>query len=180
MFAVVFAQHSDNGDLTFLGWITALAYVVGALFCVWAGIVTRRSDKQQPWWILAVILFFLGVNKLLNLQTALINLGRAAARAQCWYRYQRVAQVVFAVLFALALMAVFAAFLKKWGWFVKGRPLVLAGVLLLLLFVVVRASTFNHVDELLHLNLYDDYWGWILELGGIACIAWSAAHVKVR
>jgi hypothetical protein len=185
MFAIEFTQHSDNGDLTVLGWTTASAYVVGGLFCVRAGIVAhqdgrRCSGRQQPWWLLAAVLLFLGINKLLNLQTTLINLGRAAARTEGWYQYQRVAQAVFAVLFTLALMAVFTAFLKKWGWFVKERPLVLAGVLLLLLFVVIRASTFNHVEELLHLNLYDDYWGWILELSGIACLAWSAARVQAR
>jgi hypothetical protein len=180
MFGIVFAQHSDNGDLTFLGWTTALAYVVGALFCVRAGIVTRHSDKQQPWWILAVILLFLGVNKLLNLQTRLINLGRSAAQTQGWYPYEREAQAVFVVLFTLVLAATLAACVKKWRRFVKEQPLALAGVLLLFLFVVVRAATLNHVDALLRLNLYDDYWAWTLELIAAACLAWSAAQVKAR
>lgn len=184
-FAIVFVQHSDNGHLTVLGWTTALVYFVGGLFCARAGIVARQgghrsAGKQQPWWLLAAILLFLGINKLLNLQTTLINLGRAAARTEGWYQYRRVAQAVFAALFTLALLVVFAALLKKWRWFVKERPLVQTGVLLLLLFVVIRALAINHVEELLQLNLHDDNWGWTLELLATACFAWSATQVKVR
>jgi magnesium-transporting ATPase (P-type) len=184
-FAIVFAQHLDNGHLTPLGWAVAVVYVLGALCCARAGRVTQQdgrrcSNKQQPWWVITAVLLFLGINKLLNLQTTLINLGRATAWTESWHQYQRVAQVVFVVLFTLALLAVFAAFLKKCRWFVKERPLPLAGVLILFLFVVIRVSTLNHVEALFHLNLYDNYWGWILELGGTACIAWSAAQIKAR
>jgi hypothetical protein len=184
-FAIVFTQHLDNGQLTPVGWAVAVAYGLGALCCARAGWVTqpdgrRCSGKQQPWWLLAAILLFLGINKLLNLQTTLINLGRAAARTEGWYQYRRVAQTVFAVLFTMALLSVFAALLKKWRWFVKERPLVQTGVLLLLLFVVIRAFALNHVEELLHLNLHDNNWGWALELLATACFAWSATQVKVR
>jgi len=184
-FAIVFAQHSDNGHLTPLGWAVAVVYGLGALCCARAGRVTQQDgrrcpDKQQPWWFLAATLLFLGINKLLNLQTTLINLGRAAARTWGWYQYRRAAQAVFAVLFTLALLAVFAALLKKWRWFVKERPLVQTGVLLLLLFVVIRAFALNHVEELLHLHLHDDNWGWTLELLATACFAWYTTQVKAR
>jgi hypothetical protein len=184
-FAIVFAQHLDNGHLTPLGWAVAVVYVLGALCCARAGRVTQQdgrrcSDKQQPWWVMTAVLLLLGINKLLNLQTTLINLGRATAWTEGWHQYQRVAQVVFAVLFTLAMFASLAACLKKWKWFVNEQPLVLAGVLLLFLFVVLRASTINRIDERLHLRLYDDYWGWILELLATACFAWSAARVKPR
>ena len=184
-FAIVFAQHSDNGDLTPVGWAVAVVYMLGALCCARASIVARHdgrccAGKQQPWWLLASILLFLGINKLLNLQTTLIKLGRAAARTEGWYQYRRVAQTVFAVLFTLVLLAVFAVLLKKWRWFVKERPLVQTGVLLLLLFVVIRAFALNHVEELLQLNLHDDNWGWTLELLASACFAWSATQVIAR
>ena len=183
MFAFAIIWHSATGYPTLPAWAMAGAYVTGALFCARAGIVTRqahRPDNLTPWWVLAIILLFLGINKLLAFQTLLIQFGRQIMLAQGWHQYRRVAQAVFAVLFTLALLAALAACLKKWRWFVKQQPLVLAGVLLLFVFVVVRAATFNHVESLLHLNLHDDYWGWILELGGTACLAWSAAKVKAR
>ena len=183
MFALAIIWHSNSGYPTLPAWVMAGAYVIGALFCARAGIVTRqahRPDKLNPWWGLTILLLFLGINKLVALQTLLIELGRAAARTEGWYQYRRVAQAVFVVLFTVLLLITFAVCLKKWRWFLKQQPLVLAGVLLLFVFVVVRVSAFNHVESLLHLNLHDDDWGWIIELGGIACLAWSAAQVKAR
>lgn len=185
MFAFAIVWHSDSGYPTLPGWIMAGAYAVGALFCARAGIVTRqtqleRSGELAPWWLLAAALLFLAINKLVALQTLLTHLGRALAKARGWYQYRRVAQAVFAVFFTLALLAALAACFKKWRWFVKEQPPVLAGVLLLFLFVVVRAATFSHVESLLHLNLHGNYWSWILELGGIACLAWSAAWRGTR
>ena len=163
----------------------AVVYVLGALCCVRAGKVTQQdrrrcSDKQQPWWVMAAALLFLGINKQLNLQTWLIDLGRATARTEGWYQYRRTAQVVFVVLFTLAMFAALTACLKKWGWFLNEQPWVQYGVLLFLLFVVVRASTINHIEERLHLRLYDGYWAWTLELLATACFAWSATQVKAR
>jgi hypothetical protein len=180
-FAIVW--HSDTGYPTLPGWTVAGAYVVGALFCVRAALVTRQAqqpNKLNPWWVLAILLLFLGINKLIALQSLLIGLGRAAARTEGWYQHRRVVQAVFVVLFTLALLTMLAACFKKWRCFLKEQPLVLAGFLLLSVFVVIRASGFNHVEELLHMNLQDDDWSWILELGGIACLAWPAARVKTR
>jgi MFS family permease len=181
--AIEFTQHLDNGNLSLLGWIVAVAYVLGAVFCVRAGLVTqqhgrRHSNKEQPWWGLAAVLLFLGVNKWLDLQTVLIGLGRAASRTEGWPQSGRAVQVVFVVLFTLAILAAAIACLTKWGWFLKKHPGVCAGVALLFLFLVVRDATINHVDELLHVSLYDDSWGWILELLATTCFAWSAAHAK--
>lgn len=185
LFAFVFAQHSSTGDLTFLGWTTALAYGAGSFFCVRAAIVSQQAGgrcpgKEPPWWILACILLSLGLNKLLNLQTVLINLGRTISRTQGWDAHQRAVQAVFVAVFTLVLLITVAASYRKWRWFAREQPWARAGVLLLLLFVVVRVATLNHVDSLLHLNLYDDYWAWSLELLASACLAWSAAKVETR
>jgi hypothetical protein len=184
LLAIEFIQHlGSKGDLSPLGWAVATAYVIGAAFCARAGLVTQQhgrcdSDKHPPWWGLAGVLLFLGINKGLNLQTWLIGLGRAASRTEGWSRYERTVKVVFVVLFTLATLAVVVACLTKWGWFFKQQRAVSAGVALLFVFVVVRAATINKVDELLHVNLYDNSWGWILELLATACFAWSAAHVN--
>jgi hypothetical protein len=185
MLGFAIAQHLDNGDLTLLGWTTAAVYMVGALLCARAGMVTgqaagHRADKREPWRVLTTLLLFLGINKKLNLQTLLIGLGRAGAWSGGWYQHRREVQAVFVLLFTLVLLAALMASLRRWRWFLKEHPLVLAGVLLLFLFIAVRASNFNHVEQLLHLNLYDDYWGWILEWGGTACLGLSAAQVKAR
>jgi uncharacterized membrane protein YbjE (DUF340 family) len=120
MFPLAIVWHPDTGAPTLPGWIMAGAYVVGAPFCARAGslmcqVQLQRAGKLDPWWALAAALLFLGINKLLALQTVLINLGRAVARAQGWYEYRhvRVAQAVFAVLFTLSLLAALAACFRK-------------------------------------------------------------------
>jgi hypothetical protein len=183
LLAIEFTQHLDNGNLSPLGWVVAVVYVIGAVFCAQAGLVTQqhgraRSDKQQPWWGLAVVLLFLGLNKWLNLQTWLINLGSAVSQSEGWSQYGHAVRVGFVVLFTLAVLTATIACLVKWGWFFKQQPLVGTGVALLFLFIVVRAATINHIDDLLHVNLHDDYWGWILELLATTCFAWSATLVS--
>ncbi|MGH9592667.1 MAG: hypothetical protein ACRD5L_06220 [Bryobacteraceae bacterium] len=179
------AQHSNNGDLTLWGWATAVAYVVGAILCERAARVTprdesRRSDNQWPWSAVAAVLLFLGVNKLLNLQTVLIHLGREVSWTGGWYQDRRTVQVMFVLFFTLALVAALAIGLKKWGRFLKERPAVLVGILLLSLFVVIRASAFNHLEDQFRVKLHDDDWSWALEWTGILCIAGSAALAKTR
>jgi len=183
--AIVFAQHGVNGELTPVGWTVAGVYVVGALFCARAGIVShqdgdRRPNNQAPWSLLAAVLLLLGINKKLDLQSLLIHAGRASARAEGWDQYRRLAQAVFVMLFTLTVFAALAACLRKWRRFVNEHPLILAGILLLVLFVVVRASTLSHVDERFHVRFYDEYWGWILESVATVCFAWSAAQARAR
>jgi uncharacterized membrane protein len=127
---------------------------------------------------MAAVLLFLGINKKLDLQSLLIHAGRASATAEGWYQYRWMAQTVFVVLFTVSVVAALAACLKKWRRFVNEQPLILAGILLLALFVVVRASTLSHVDERFHMLFYDEYWAWILELLATACFAGSAARAK--
>lgn len=185
LLAIVFTQHLVNGDLSRLGWVVAAVYVIGGLFCVRAGMVVqqrgpRNSGKQVPWWGLAGILLFLGINKGLDAQTLLIHLGRAASQPTGWSHGERTVQIIFVALFTIAAMALAVACLVKWGWFFKEQRMVCAGAALLFLFVVVRDATINHVDERLHLNFHDDHWGWVLEVLATACVAWSAARVKAQ
>ena len=174
--------HWGYDDSSLVGWTVTAAYLFAAGLCAQAGLRMRRASgnsagQYQPWWFLAAVLLFLGLNKQLDLQTLLINAGRGMARAEGWFGYRRIVQAAFVVLFTLALVAGLVACVTKWRPFFRERPLVLAGLLSLLLLVVIRASGFNHVEELLHLDLHDDSWGWALELGGTVCVAWPATKV---
>jgi hypothetical protein len=52
----------------------------------------------------------------------------------------------------------------------------LLGLSSLITFIVIRAASFHHVDVLLRSQLLGIRVNWILELGGIALIALSAAQ----
>lgn len=68
--------------------------------------------------------------------------------------------------------AFFAARARR---FIAQNRLAFMGVLVLLSFVVLRASTINHANELFGVELKDARWAWLLELCGSLLIALSAA-----
>jgi hypothetical protein len=124
---------------------------------------------------LAAGLLFLGINKQLNLQTLMIVLGRRAALAGAWYQRRRFVQAFFCAAFALlglGFLGFFASCAKR---FITKNRLAFAGIIVLLLFVVLRASTINHANELIGVELNDARWAWALELCGSLLIALSAA-----
>ena len=169
--------HSDTGDPTLSAWAMATVYVVAAGFCARVGSVThQRTGQRLPWWIIAGILLFLGVNKLVAFQTVMFQLGRATAASQGWSEHRRTVQAVFAGLLAEILLITGCFACWKWRSLAKERPLVVVGVFLLVLLIMIRAANFTHVLELLQLDLHDDVWGWLLELAGAGCLAYAAAR----
>jgi len=169
--------HPQFDNPNFLGWSVVAAYLLAAVFC---GRVALRTDKSvseggRIWWLLAVGLLFLGINKQLNLQTLMIVMGRRAALAGGWYESRRFVQTIFCAAFALlglGLLGFFAAYPKR---FIAENRLAFAGIIVLLSFVVLRALTINHANELFGVDLKDDHWAWALELCGAILIALSAA-----
>jgi hypothetical protein len=140
----------------------------------------NSGANNRPWIIIAALLLFLGINKWLDLQTLLMHLGRAATRTTHWYKHRRAAQTVFVMFFTLVVLAALASGLRKWRRFCTENRLALVGIVMLFLFILVRAATINHVSKRLHLNLYDDRWGWILEVLATACFVLSATRMKAR
>src|ERR1041385_1829152 len=92
------------GDPTWIGWVTVVAYGIAVLLCVRAGMRARqlgvkgRDDSPEVWFVFAAVLFFLGINKQLDLQTLLIQAGREVALAESWYQFRRPVQLVFVMI----------------------------------------------------------------------------------
>ncbi len=171
--------HSATGAPTLLAWVMAAAYAAAAVQCVRAALRMRRPiprspDQRGAWWACAVVLGFLGVNKLVALQTLLFHLGRAVAVPGGWYGHRRVVQGAFAALMMLGLLIGGLVAWRKWKSFTQAEPLAVTGVVCLLLYLVVRAANFTHALDMMHIDLHDDYWGWVLEGSGILCLAHSA------
>lgn len=160
------AWRPGIGDPTPLGWLTVAAYFVAAAAC-WR---TARRDGRGPWLVIALALVLLGINKQLDLQTALTELGRALARAQGWYEQRRTVQAGFIVALTLAGASLLAALLRSARPLEPGRLLALCGMTFIGVFVLVRASSFHHVDLFLGSTVAGLRWNWVLELGGIAAV----------
>jgi hypothetical protein len=186
------------GDPTFMGWVTVIAYFVTAWLCLRAFRVEKRGPprplfatiaallrvmkKHWPrppaparraalWLVLACIMFALGVNKQLDLQTLFTEVGRSFARSGGWYEERRVVQGLFvAVIGCVGLLG-----LAILWWLTRGQlsdfRLTLAGLAFIVSFVVIRAASFHKFDQVIGFELLGVRMNWVLELGGIGLMA---------
>ena len=186
------------GDPTFIGWFTVAAYALATwwafrAFRVAAGGASVRETARHSfgksaspharvglvWWVISCLLGFLAVNKQLDLQTALTELAKLAAHAGGWYRSRRLVQVAFIGLLVIAAGASFTMLLRFARPALARLRTALVGVVLLALFVCVRAVSFHHVDILFGTDVHGFRLNWILELSGIGVLA-HAARREVR
>jgi hypothetical protein len=161
--------HCDNP--TFLGWSVVAFYGLAALSCA---VAAMKSGAPGIWWILALALTFLGVNKQLNLQTLLIVVLRHVSYVGGWWGHRRAVQLVFSVVFGLGIGLLLVWLASHNREFFETHRQVFWGVIVLGVFVGLRAATINHADEFLRVNLRDEDWAWVLEISGSVLIGSGA------
>lgn len=158
-------------------WVTVAAYLFAALLAARAAAQARLKRERREgafWRLTALLLVFLGFNELLDLQMLLTSVGRAQAKAHGWYGSHRPVQYAFVVALAGAAVVLGAATL----WLTRRTHamvrLALAGLIFIGLFVLLRAASFHHFDDLLSGGLPVFNWGSLQELAGIAIVAIAA------
>ncbi len=184
------------GDASFMGWLTVAAYGLTAVLCLMAalrqgpgsggskgaggaGEGNGEARSQRRLWLgMSAVMFLLGINKQLDLQSLLTNIGRIVANRGGWYDQRRTIQFWFVVAVGLASVAAFVFLVRKTRSIFRGRIWLLLGLSMLLLFVVMRAASFHHVGEFLEKRVLGLKMNWLLELGSIALVAVSAARVR--
>ena len=169
------------GDPTFMGWLTVVAYFTAAVLCWMAGRSDRRAHPQSGysshprlWFGLGILLTLLGFNKQLDLQTWFTLSLKSIARAQGWYEERRGFQVLFIVamsMLGIVGLGILRILLHK---SLRQTSMALAGAAFLVCFVVIRAASFHHVDQMIGMEIGGFKLNWVLELGGIICIAQAA------
>jgi hypothetical protein len=165
------------GDPTIGGWLTVCLYAATAV-AIWLVLrrvdFTRKESEQWVWRGLLLALVALGINKQLDLQSALTELGRIAAQRQGWYDHRGQVQEAFIAGTGILGMTLLAA-LVVLAWGSQGATMTaLAGGFALLVFVMVRAASFHHVDLLLNRDFSGLKYNWIVEMGALAWILASA------
>lgn len=182
------AWHPGIGDPTLLGWATVVAYAVAALVCWQRHLASAAAPRVAPrfWFWLALLLLLLGVNKQLDLQTALTNAVHWLADVQGWYEHRHPVQIAFITAIGIGGVVLLVHLLRMAWPPGGGRVTAIVGIVFLVVFVFVRASSFHHVDFALARELLGVHWNVILELGGItgvtagALIDWLAAPAAAR
>jgi len=144
------------------------------------GKLPAQERLRTLWLGLAVVLLLLGINKQLDLQTVVTELGRIAAKAHGWYGSRRPVQLVFIFVVALIGLGVFRAVLLLAQGELRRMRVVLLGTLFLVCFVTIRAASFHHIDRLLGTDIGGFRMNWIIEIGGILLIIVGASRAGQR
>lgn len=171
------------GDPTAMGWVTVGAYALTALASGAAAVRGRAGGERNTalfWGALAALYLALGVNKQLDLQSLMTELGRINAHAWGWYEHRWIVQV--GLIAALVVLGCAGIVALAWTapWRSGERSLALVGTVMLLVFVVARASSFNHLDRLIGTEWLGLRANWLLELPGIAMAGVGAAIAALR
>lgn len=174
------------GDPTAMGWITVLLYLITAAlsFLVMRRRATifgdQRAHEAQLWMMLAVVLLLLGINKQLDLQSLLTDIGRVLFREYGFYEQRRYFQQGF--IAALLLLSV--TLLLTMGWYfrhsLRDNGIAILGLGVLLTFVAIRASSFHHMDRFIGVELVGVRMNWIMEIGAISLIGFNAVRLLLR
>lgn len=184
---LVTAAHGDGwvgswspgiGDPTPAGWLATLAYFATAYACLAAARRIKPAYRITPavrrewrlWYALAPLLAALGINKQLDLQSALTELARMLARSGGWYEGRRGVQLVFVL--AVGAVALGATAFAIWATRRTSPPARLAvfGTGTLLAFIAVRAASFHHIDMAISSEWLGLRVSSLLELGGLAVL----------
>ena len=159
-------------------WFVVAGYLIAALLALRAR--SAAVARERGFWLTAAVaLLLLGINKQLDLQTALTNIARAAARSEGWYGWRRDVQGLFLLLMALGTITVAVVL---WRWLreaANSTRLAAIGLVVLLAFIFLRAASFHHIDYWVTFPIAGMRSGWWLELLGIAVIG-SAAALRGR
>ena len=173
------------GDPTVIGWVTVGAYFLAALL-LW---IQRRQapmlHQEHLWTHRLFLLFFagsmfaLGINKQLDVQTWLTNVGRDISKAHGWWDNRRVAQAIVLAGIIAGCCGLMLVILRA-GGVIKAHRLAMFGFLVLVVFVITRASSFFQIDQLINFRILGFRMNWLFELIGIGIIGASAIRALVR
>lgn len=163
------------GDPTIIAWLTVVTYFVVALICLKAALISKNDKSTKTFWnFITIFLIFLGINKQLDLQTLLTTTGRYLAHTHGWYQDRRFVQIAFIIFLGSISITGLIYLFRKYKNTTIEIKFVLFGCIILFAFILIRASSFHHMDIFIQIKVMGMKMNWILELGGLTVIGVSA------
>ena len=172
---IVRAWLARSGDAHFSSLINTVLYAVSIPAAAYRWKMLQRIKApftEQVFWLLVIlILFVFGINKQLDLQVLLVEIGRPIAMKSGWYESRRIVQALFAfVMTGIAgLCAAMMVLLVRRHW--RDNVPVLLGLLILFIYGIVETMSQSHIG-----CSFDSYekWGFrlpdMIEMAGILLI----------
>jgi hypothetical protein len=178
--------RQDMGDPDALGWATTVAYLLAAALCARTALAARHSppdaregERPGTWWILSAGLLVLGLNKQLDLQIFVRELGIRLIALLGMDAQRRWFGRAFVLVMGLFLLRVLATAVRRVRGHTRGHRMLLAGLALLACFAVVRAGTY--VPGLKQVNMrFGKALHLAFEFGGILLVGISALRTRQR
>jgi hypothetical protein len=139
------------------------------------GVLTSSTGL---WTGLTALFVVLAISKQLDLQSWLASIGRATARSEGWYERRRIVQAIFIIAVAAGGLVVLPvlAWLTRRTWRTTGLAVV--GAAFLITFILIRAASLHHIDQLLGRKVLGLRLNWALEISSIACVAIGAFNAQ--
>ena len=163
--------HAGIGDPTFFGWLTVLVYLLAVACCIsHANNIKKIGADTKFWFVLAGLLFLLAINKQLDLQSWFTEIMRDSAKAHGWYENRRPMQIAFIAFLGIGMLITLASlriFLAH-SW--RHNKLTWFGIILLCVFIVMRAASFHHLDILIGHKILGLRINVLLEIGALFLI----------
>lgn len=159
------------GDPTFAGWLIFIFYFILVYRCYFKYVNAKRQGLEVTFWfVVGGLMLLLGLNKQLDLQTIFEANMRELALTHGWYAQRRMMQMIFIVTLAFGLLTMLiilrTSLAKTW----QQNKIVCFGLVLIAVFIVLRAAAFNHLNVL----STQSYWGFdahaLLELSALLVV----------
>ncbi len=162
------------GDPTLIGWITVAAYGAAALLSLRCARRVPLGREHLFWAFSSLALLLLGINKQLDLQSLFTQIGRDLAVSQGWYAQRGLVQEAFIAILALVALVTAWGLTRLLRGFETAARVAAVGLVGIMAFVLIRATSFHHVDQLLGLDFAGLRINWLLELAPLVLFGWGA------
>jgi len=169
------------GDRTVVGWGITVGYALVGWLCLYC---TGMFDSRRAvsisqvfawfWRLMAVVLFLLAINKQLDVQLLLADIGRALTKYQGWYGQRKPAQIRVLALGACLCLGCLLEIGHRLRRAPRSTLIALLGVLILGVNVVIHLVSLHSIEHVLAFSVAGVSVGDGIEVLAILWIAASA------
>lgn len=178
--------RTNRGDKTFIGWGITGLYALIVVICLYCtGVLDKRGTVAISqiyawfWWIMASLLLLMGINKQLDLQMLLADIGRSYTQLAGWYGQRKPFQIrVLAFGACIGLWCL----LEIWHRLKRGPKstwFAMIGVLIIGLNTLVHLISLHWTEHLLRLSLSSLHVEEALEIASLVWIGLAAWYYNV-